>query len=115
MGGRGAGGGRGGAGRAGGGAGAAGGGGRGARPPRAPPTAGPAPGRRPRAAPRRVFFGKNSVVVPFLLGENLLINLRGKGKPVDAIKILPNGINVQRYGFHPGSETINVYGDVVRP
>ncbi len=65
--------------------------------------------------PRRVFFGKNSVVVPFLLGENLLINLRGKGKPVDAIKILPNGINVQRYGFHPGSETINVYGDVVRP
>lgn len=64
---------------------------------------------------RRVFFGKNSVVVPFRLGENLLINLRGKGKPVDAIKILPNGINVQRYGFRPGSETINVYGDVVRP
>ncbi len=64
---------------------------------------------------RRVFFGKNSVVIPFRLGENLLINLRGKGKPVDAIKILPNGINVQRYGFRPGSETINVFGDVVRP
>ncbi len=55
------------------------------------------------------------MVVPFRLGENLLINLRGKGKPVDAIKILPNGINVQRYGFRPGIETINVYGDVVRP
>jgi hypothetical protein len=64
---------------------------------------------------RRVFFGKNSVVVPFHLGENLLINLRSKGKPVDAIKILPNGINVQRLGLRPGSETINVYGDVVRP
>lgn len=64
---------------------------------------------------RRVFYGENSVVVPFRLGENLLINLRGKGKPVDAIKILPNGINVQRYGFRPGIETINVYGDVVRP
>ena len=64
---------------------------------------------------RRVFFGKNSVVVPFHLGENLLINLRSKGKPVDAIKILPNGINVQRLGLQPGSETINVYGDVVRP
>lgn len=64
---------------------------------------------------RRVFFGNNSVVIPFRLGENLLINLRGKGKPVDAIKILPNGINVQRYGFRPGTETINVFGDVVRP
>jgi hypothetical protein len=41
--------------------------------------------------------------------------LRSKGKPVDAIKILPNGINVQRLGLRPGSETINVYGDVVRP
>ncbi|HQL02401.1 MAG TPA: hypothetical protein PKY02_03415, partial [Synergistales bacterium] len=64
---------------------------------------------------RRVFFGKNSVVVPFRLGENLLINLRGKGKPVNAIKILPNGINVQRLGLRPGVETISVYGDVVRP
>ncbi|MDO9508946.1 MAG: hypothetical protein Q7I97_06335 [Thermovirgaceae bacterium] len=64
---------------------------------------------------RRIFNGKHSVVIPFRLGENLMITLRGNGEPVDAIKILPNGINVQRYGFRPGSETINVYGDVVRP
>ncbi len=64
---------------------------------------------------RRVFFGRNSVVVPFRLGENLLINLRSKGKPVNAIKILPNGINVQRLGLKPGVETVSVYGDVVRP
>ncbi len=64
---------------------------------------------------RRIFNGKNAVVIPFRLGENLKITLRGKGKPIDAIKILPNGINIQRYGFRPGSETINVYGDVVRP
>lgn len=63
----------------------------------------------------RIYTGSHSVVVPFRLGENLLMTLRGNGKPVDAIKILPNGINVQRYGFRPGSETINVYGDVVRP
>ena len=64
---------------------------------------------------RRLYIGSSSVVIPFRLGENLLITLKGNGKPVDAIKILPNGINVQRYGFRPGSETINVYGDVVRP
>ncbi len=64
---------------------------------------------------RRVFFGKHSVVVPFRLGENLLINLRGRGKPVNAIKILPNGINVERLGLKPGVETVSVYGDVVRP
>lgn len=64
---------------------------------------------------RRIYVGSHSVVVPFRLGENLMITLRGNGKPVDAIKILPNGINVQRYGYRPGSETINVYGDVVRP
>ncbi|HDQ92500.1 MAG TPA: hypothetical protein ENN89_00060 [Synergistetes bacterium] len=64
---------------------------------------------------RRVFYGEHSIVIPFRLGENLVITFRGTGEPVDAIKILPNGINVQRYGSRPGSETINVYGDVVRP
>lgn len=63
----------------------------------------------------RIYNGSRSIVVPFRLGENLVITIRGNGKLVDAIKILPNGINVQRYGYRPGSETINVYGDVVRP
>jgi hypothetical protein len=64
---------------------------------------------------KRVFYGEHSIVVPFRLGENLVINMRGRGESVEAIIILPNGINVQRYGSRPGSLTINVYGDVVRP
>ncbi len=63
----------------------------------------------------RIFCGEHSIVVPFRLGENLVVTFKGTGDPVEAIKILPNGINVQRYGSRPGSETINVYGDVVRP
>ena len=60
---------------------------------------------------RRVF-PVNSVVVPFRPGRTLINPARGK--PVNAIKILPNGINVQRPA-EAGVETASVYGDVVRP
>ncbi|MEA3508403.1 MAG: hypothetical protein U9R40_05765, partial [Synergistota bacterium] len=62
-----------------------------------------------------IYRDEHSVVIPFRLGEQMLVNLESSGKPVEAIKILPNGINVQKYCERKTHETVTVYGDVVRP
>ena len=62
-----------------------------------------------------IYRDEHSVVVPFRLGEQMLVNLESSGKPVEAIKILPNGINVKKYCEGKTNETVTVHGDVVRP
>ncbi len=63
----------------------------------------------------RLYIGENAVVIVFRLGENLVLDVSGAGFPVQAFKVLPNGINRTLCCEDKATERLTVFGDVVVP
>lgn len=63
----------------------------------------------------RLYMGENMIVVVFRLGETLVLDISGSGAPVQAAKILPNGINRTMCCEGGKRERLTLFGDVVVP
>jgi hypothetical protein len=63
----------------------------------------------------RLYAGENAVVIVFRLGENLVLDVSGTGPPIQAIKVLPNGINKTLCCEDKTTERLTLFGDVVVP
>jgi len=63
----------------------------------------------------RLYIGENAVVIVFRLGENLVLDVSGAGFPVQAFKVLPNGINRTLCCEDKATERLTLFGDVVVP
>jgi len=63
----------------------------------------------------RLYIGENAVVIVFRLGENLVLDVSGAGFPVQAFKVLPNGINRTLCCEDKVTERLTLFGDVVVP
>lgn len=63
----------------------------------------------------RLYNGENSIVIIFRLGEKLVLDISGSKDPIEAVKILPNGVNRIYCCDGRKEERITLFGDVVDP
>jgi hypothetical protein len=63
----------------------------------------------------RLYNGEHSIVIAFRLGETLVLDISGSKDPLEAVKILPNGVNRIYCCDGKKEERITLFGDVVDP
>ncbi|MGC9372355.1 MAG: hypothetical protein ACP5DY_03450 [Thermovirgaceae bacterium] len=63
----------------------------------------------------RLYNGANSIVIVFRLGETLVLDISGSKDPLEAVKILPNGVNRIYCCDGKKEERLTLFGDVVDP
>jgi len=63
----------------------------------------------------RIYDGENAAVIVFRLGETLILDISGSGIPLQAVKILPNGVNRIFCCDGKTGQRITLFGDVVDP
>jgi hypothetical protein len=63
----------------------------------------------------RIYDGENAAVIVFRLGETLILDVSGSGIPLQAVKILPNGVNRIFCCDGKTGQRVTLFGDVVDP